>query len=114
LVPRRSPHGRGPARLVTNRTRPRHSVSGRRKVDPARRAAYDVVHAVSARDAYANLVVGPTLREHGLVGRDAAFATELAHGTLRRRGTYDLVLARCVDRPLDRLDPEVLDVLRLG
>jgi 16S rRNA (cytosine967-C5)-methyltransferase len=54
------------------------------------------------------------LRERRISGRDAAFATELAYGTLRGRGTYDAVLAACVDRPLDRLDPPVLDLLRLG
>ncbi|SDS85586.1 RsmB/NOP family class I SAM-dependent RNA methyltransferase [Actinopolymorpha singaporensis] len=88
---------------------------GRRRggVDSARLAAYDVVHAVSVRNAYANLVLPSVLRERGLSGRDAAFATELAHGTLRRGG-YDDVLARCVNRPLTKLDPEVRDVLRLG
>ena len=29
-------------------------------------------------------------------------------------GTYDAVLAACVDRPLDQVDPPVLDLLRLG
>ena len=54
------------------------------------------------------------LRERGLSGRDAAFATELVSGTLRRRGTYDAVLAACVDRPLANTPAKVLDVLRLG
>ncbi len=83
-------------------------------MDPARQAAYDVVHAVSVRDAYANLALAATLRERGLAGRDAGFATELTHGTLRRRGSYDEVLSRCVNRPLRELDADVLDVLRLG
>ncbi|MEQ7122908.1 transcription antitermination factor NusB [Actinopolymorpha sp. B11F2] len=82
--------------------------------DSARRAAYDVVHAVSVRDAYANLTLASILRERGLSGQDAAFATELVGGTLRWRGGYDDVLARCVNRPLPDLDPEVLDVLRIG
>src|SRR5690606_13348186 len=47
-------------------------------------------------------------------GRDAAFATGLAYGTLRMRGLYDAVLAACSDRPVEQTDPEVLDVLRLG
>ncbi len=47
-------------------------------------------------------------------GRDAAFATELGYGTLRGLGTYDQVLAACVDRHLDRVDAPVRDVLRLG
>ena len=65
-------------------------------------------------DAYANLVL-PAVAEHfRLAARDAAFTTELASGTLRRRGTYDAVLAACLDRPLTKLQPAVHDCLRLG
>jgi 16S rRNA (cytosine967-C5)-methyltransferase len=80
--------------------------------DPARRAAFDVLRAVADRDAYANLLLPSLLRERGITGRDAAFATELTYGTLRGRGTYDAILAACSDR--DKLDPPVRDVLRLG
>ena len=83
-------------------------------VDQARRAAYAVLRAVHAEDAYANLALATSLRERGLGGRDAAFVTELVSGTLRGRGTYDAMLAACVTRPLDTLDAAVLDVLRLG
>ncbi len=65
-------------------------------------------------DAYANLILPGLLRDADLSDRDAAFATELAYGTLRWRGLYDAVLAACVDRPLDKLDPRLLDVLRMG
>ena len=82
--------------------------------DPARRAAYDTLRAVSGHDAYANLVLPGLLTERRLDARDAALATELAYGTLRAQGTYDAILAQCVDRPLDQLDPELLDLLRLG
>jgi 16S rRNA (cytosine967-C5)-methyltransferase len=82
--------------------------------DPARRAAYDTLRAVSDREAYANLVLPKLLTERRVDPRDAALATELAYGTLRGLGTYDAILADCVDRPLDQLDSEVLDVLRLG
>ena len=85
-----------------------------RKADPARQAAYEVVRAVHEEDAYANLLLPARLRAHGLSGRDAAFATELVAGTLRRRGTYDAAIAACAGRPLSRIDPPVLDVLRLG
>jgi 16S rRNA (cytosine967-C5)-methyltransferase len=86
--------------------------SRRRRADPARRAAYDVLRAVADRDAYANLLLPALLTERGLSGRDAAFATELTYGTLRGRGTYDAILAACSDR--DQVDPPVRDVLRLG
>jgi 16S rRNA (cytosine967-C5)-methyltransferase len=82
--------------------------------DPAREAAFDTLRAVSERDAYANLVLPGMLRQRSIAGRDAAFATELAYGTLRHRGTYDVVLAACSSRPLGQVDPRVLDLLRLG
>ena len=82
--------------------------------DKPRRAAYDVLVAVREKDAYANLVLPGLLRERGITGRDAALATELAYGALRGQGLYDAVLQACVDRPLAKVDPPVLDVLRLG
>jgi 16S rRNA (cytosine967-C5)-methyltransferase len=84
-----------------------------RLADP-RRTAYDVLAAVRDRAAYANLLLPRLLAERGLSGRDAALTTELAYGTLRGQGTYDAILTACSDRPLDKLDPPVLDVLRLG
>ena len=79
-----------------------------------RRTAYDVLAAVRDRGAYANLLLPALLAERRLDGRDAALATELSYGTLRGLGSYDAVLAACSDRPLDNLDPPVLDVLRIG
>ncbi|MER5490880.1 transcription antitermination factor NusB [Streptomyces sp. NPDC002490] len=86
--------------------------------DPVRILAFDALRAVDERDAYANLVLPPLLRkareQDGFDDRDAALATELVYGTLRRQGTYDAVLGACVDRPLREVDPPVLDVLSLG
>lgn len=89
-------------------------MSGPGRRDLPRRTAYDVLAAVADRQAYANLLLPRLLAERSLTGRDAALATELAYGTLRGRGTYDAVLAACSDRPLDKLDPPVLHILRLG
>ncbi len=85
-----------------------------RRADPVRRVAYDVLIAVEQRDAYANLLLPSMLAERGLEGRDAALATELTYGTLRGRGSYDAILGLCSDRPLDRVDPPLREVLRLG
>jgi 16S rRNA (cytosine967-C5)-methyltransferase len=79
--------------------------------DPARRAAYDLLRAVATRSAYANLVLPKLLRDRGLTGRDAAFATELGYGTLRATGTLDAIVAKSVTRDVD---DDVRDVLRLG
>jgi 16S rRNA (cytosine967-C5)-methyltransferase len=89
----------------------------RPKKDPARITAFKALRAVDERDAYANLVLPPLLREaekQGMDRRDAALATELVYGTLRLQGTYDAIIAACIDRPLREVDPPVLDVLALG
>lgn len=83
-------------------------------MDPARRAAFDVLRAVSERDAYANLALPALLSERGITGRDAAFATELTYGTCRSRGTLDAVIAAAAGRPIDQIDSVLLDLLRLG
>jgi 16S rRNA (cytosine967-C5)-methyltransferase len=99
--PSRQGHGGGKARSEA-------------AADPARRAAYDLLRVVHDRGAYANLTLPVLLAERRLAGRDAALATELGYGSLRWTGSLDAVLARAVDRPLDRVDGPVLDLLRLG
>ena len=101
---------RGPQRNFTESAPSQRT----RRADPARLVAFEVLRAVAAEDAYANLVLPARIRQHGLDRRDAGFATELSYGALRSQGTYDAILARCVDRPLDKLDPAVLDALRIG
>ncbi len=83
-------------------------------IDLPRLAALDVLKAVRVDDAYANLVLPAVIHHYQLDTRDAAFTTELASGTLRRRGTYDAILAACIDRPLRKVEAKVLDALRLG
>jgi 16S rRNA (cytosine967-C5)-methyltransferase len=96
-------------------TKPRNKRPPRRKpLDPARRAAFDVLRAVSERDAYANLALPAMLRERGITGRDAAFATELTYGACRTRGLLDAVISHAAGRPPDHIDSVLLDLLRLG
>lgn len=82
--------------------------------DLPRQAAYEAVAAVHRDDAYANLVLPGLLRDWGLYGRDAAFATELTYGTLRVRGTLDAILAVAAAREVARIDPQPRDALRIG
>ena len=82
--------------------------------DPARRTAYDVVHAVAVDDAYANLLLPRLLTERRVDRRDAALATELTYGTLRWQGTLDAVISAAARRPAEQLDTELLACLRIG
>lgn len=82
--------------------------------DPARLTAYRALLAVHRDDAYANLILPSLLRESEVVGRDAAFATELTYGTLRHRGSLDAIIAKAAARDVMRIDPPARDALRLG
>lgn len=82
--------------------------------EPARRAAYDVLHEVGAGGAYSHVALPTVLADYELDPRDAAFVTDVVNGTLRHQITLDAVIAACTDRPLAKLDPRVLDVLRIG
>lgn len=83
-------------------------------VDPARAAAHELLTVVRERDAYANLAMPAILRRFRLRDRDAALATELGYGTLRALGLLDAVVAACADRPLHRIEPPLVDALRIG
>ncbi|MFF2051998.1 RsmB/NOP family class I SAM-dependent RNA methyltransferase [Leifsonia sp. NPDC058194] len=101
----------------TNRPRtngPRTNRPAPPAVQPARQVAYDVIAAVSDSDAYANLLLPGRIARARLSTADAALATELTYGTLRMQGYYDRVIEQAAGRPVDRIDPPILDVLRLG
>ena len=81
-------------------------------IAPARMAAYDVLRAVSS--GRADLPQALARARVGLADeRDRALAGEIATGALRWQGTFDHLVAEMTGRPVARLDPEVLDILRL-
>jgi 16S rRNA (cytosine967-C5)-methyltransferase len=82
--------------------------------DAPRLAAMEMFRAVRDDQAYANLLMPSLLEKFGLDGRDAAFATELAYGSMRMQGLYDAILARCSKRAMADIEPEVHDALILG
>ncbi|KQO82861.1 MULTISPECIES: RsmB/NOP family class I SAM-dependent RNA methyltransferase [unclassified Frigoribacterium] len=84
------------------------------RVQPARRVALDVLRAVSDDDAYSNLLLPSRIARARLDAADAGLATELTYGTLRLQGYYDRVIAIAARRAVEKIDPALLDVLRLG
>ena len=80
-----------------------------------RSIAYEVLSAVDEKEAFADRALDGRLRRSAsLPDRDRRLATELVYGTIRRRGSLDLCLQPSLRRPLERLDPEILRILRLG
>jgi len=80
----------------------------------SRRAAWRAVRRVHAEGAWSPPAVAAALRSGRLGDRDRAFAANLAYSTLRWEGTLDWALSHVVRRPLADIEPEVLDVLRVG
>jgi 16S rRNA (cytosine967-C5)-methyltransferase len=80
----------------------------------ARRVAWKLLEAVANDDAYANLLLPKMMRESGLSVRDAAFAQELAFGTLRWRGFYDSIIKIGAKRSVEEIDTGALNAIRLG
>ncbi|MFW6079156.1 MAG: transcription antitermination factor NusB, partial [Gemmatimonadota bacterium] len=78
---------------------------------PARIAALDVLRAVR-RGVLADRALERVLER--LPARQRPWTQELVYGTLRLRGRLDHLLDRQVRRGIESLEPDVLDVLRLG
>lgn len=74
-------------------------------------AAYGVLRDVSG-GAYADRAA--TVRFESLSPADRRLAQQLAFGAIRLRGRLDFELQDLTGRPLKRLDPAVLDALRIG
>ena len=81
-------------------------------IAPARQAAFNVLRAIAG----GRLDLGTALaqaRTKLADERDRALAGEIVTGTLRWQAAFDHVISTFANRPLRKLDPEVLDVLRL-
>lgn len=80
----------------------------------ARSVALDVILRVTEEGAYSNLALPRTIERARLSPRDAALASELAYGTLRRLIPVDATLAPHLDRSLDTAPKRARALLRLG
>lgn len=80
----------------------------------ARELAYQVLLATESSDAFADALLGRALEQSRLAGSDRALATILVYGTLARKLTLDHTLAALSSRPLERVEPPALVLLRMG
>src|SRR3954469_13661005 len=79
----------------------------------ARDVAFRVVQRVTD-GAYADRAFRAEATRARLDSTDRAFAQQLAYGTVQRRLTLDHVIGTLPHRPLAKLDPLLLDALRIG
>jgi 16S rRNA (cytosine967-C5)-methyltransferase len=65
--------------------------------------------------AYADLALDAELTKVGRIDpRDRGLVTELVYGVLRQRGRLDFALSKFCSKPLAKVEPRVLNLLRLG
>ena len=84
-------------------------------LDLPRSVALDILTRVTATDAYAEPLLDAALENNRVLDRrDRAFITELVYGTLRWRGRLDWAIRSASNVPLDRIEPDVLDLMRMA
>ena len=82
-------------------------------IGPARVAAYEILSAVSAGNT--DLPTAIAFSRGGLRDdRDRALAAEIASGVQRWRAALDHLILTFSKRPLAKLDPEIVEILRLS
>jgi 16S rRNA (cytosine967-C5)-methyltransferase len=82
-------------------------------VSPSRAAAFDILLRVEQTGAYASELLHSEKLDKLSIA-DRALATELVMGVLRWRSRLDETIAAASSRPLNKLDTEVLNALRLA
>jgi len=80
----------------------------------ARKAALLAMEKCRRAGAWSDAVLGSVLDQERLEGRDRALASALCYGETQNRLLLDHVIASCASMPLKKIEPKVLDILRLS
>lgn len=64
--------------------------------------------------SYPNIEIDSAIEKHGITGVDRAFYTALVYGTIEKKINLDYIIAMFSGRALDKLDKEILVILRMG
>lgn len=76
--------------------------------------ACEILRRVDLQKSYADVLLDRTLKLHPLSDPDRALLTELVYGTLRWRGKIDAEIGRHLQRPLEKTDGALRNLLRLA
>ena len=87
--------------------------SNEKRKKGVRQLASEILLKVDSRKAYADVLLGHSLKDPTLSDRDRALLTELTYGTLRWRGKIDARLIHYIRRSLDDTDPLIRNLLRV-
>ena len=83
-------------------------------MDNARKIAVKALGSVEKDGAYSNITLNKILCVTDLQGSERALAAALFYGVLDRKITLDYVLGRFLSKPISRVSPYTLSVLRVA
>lgn len=80
----------------------------------SRQLAFKALMRVEKEKAYSNIALNIVFSENNADMRDKAFASVLFYGVLEKKLLLDYNLSRFSERPINKLDTEILVILRMG
>jgi 16S rRNA (cytosine967-C5)-methyltransferase len=80
----------------------------------AREIAMKALIRVEQDKGYSNLVLDASLSRIDLSGKDAALSTVLLYGVIENRIRLDYIISSYYNKKLEKLSPQILNILRLG
>ncbi|MBR5515645.1 MAG: 16S rRNA (cytosine(967)-C(5))-methyltransferase RsmB [Clostridia bacterium] len=79
----------------------------------AREAAYRSLVRCYKENKFSNLEIDSAIKKYGIEGAERALYTVLVYGSIERLLTLDHYISKCSDKPVAKLDIEVLCILRM-
>lgn len=83
-------------------------------MDKVRLTATKILYNVVTKGAWANVELAQALRQEKFSNLDRKFCTELVYGAVKAGASLDWKIAKYLSRPLAKVDPKILAVLRVG
>ena len=80
----------------------------------SRQTAFDALIKTERQGGFSNLTLASVLSKTKLDTRDRSFVSNIFYGVIERRITIDYQLEQYLSKPLKKLKPEVLVILRMG
>ncbi len=80
----------------------------------ARKVAFDAIVKLERDSAFSNLTLDAYLNRYEMDIRDKSFVSALFYGVIERRITLDYNLSLYLQKPLNKLKPEAVTLLRIG
>lgn len=79
-----------------------------------REVAFESLLRCEKNKSYTNIAIDSAIEKYNLTGVDRSFYTALVYGTVERKITLDYIIGLYSGKPIDKLDVEVLVILRMG